>query len=83
MSGMDKRLDEKMEHEAQRRGVLEALRTLIVGTEELTDWTPEVGKCADRISYKHPVSNRVMIRHGWRVSHELRLLDANVNARNN
>jgi hypothetical protein len=83
MASMENRLFDKMEHEAQRRGVLEALRILIRGTKELTDWKPEVGKRADRISYKHPVSNRVMIGYGWSDSHELQKLIAIVNMRNN
>jgi len=82
MSGKAERLYEKMEHKAQRLGVLEGLRTLVNGTEELTDWKREVGKNADRISYKHPVSNRVMVRyHGLSSSH--RVLDADVNHVNN
>jgi len=50
---------------ARNKGVFQALKVLIEGTEELLkDWKPEVGKNADRISYKHPKSRRVMVRYG-------------------
>jgi len=49
---------------ARKKGVFQALKVLIEGTEELTDWKPEVGKNADRISYKHPKSKRVLVRYG-------------------
>jgi hypothetical protein len=49
---------------AREKGCFGALKILIEGTEELTDWKPEVGKNADRISYKHPKSNRVLVRYG-------------------
>ena len=78
MSSKDKLLDN-----AQRRGVREALQALIVGTEELTDWKREVGKNANRVSYKHPLSKRMMVRYDLDMVSDLRLLDANVNMRNN
>jgi hypothetical protein len=49
---------------AREKGFFQALKILIEGTEELTNWKPEVGKNADRISYKHPKSKRVMVRYG-------------------
>ena len=50
---------------ARKKGVFQALKILIEGTEELLqDWKPEVGKNADRISYKLPKSNHVMVRYG-------------------
>ena len=78
MSSKDKLLDN-----AQRRGVREALQALIVGTEELTDWKREVGRNANRVSYKHPLSKRMMVRYDLDMVSDLRLLDANVNMRNN
>ena len=67
---------------ARKKGVFQALKVLIEGTEELTDWKPEVGKNADRISYKHPTTNRVMVRYGG-LSSSWRALDADVSQRNN
>jgi hypothetical protein len=77
MSGKDELL-----RNAERRGVLRPLKILIRGTEELTDWKPDVGKNADRISYKHRPSNRVMVRYGG-LSSSWRVLDADVSQRNN
>lgn len=83
MSRVDKRLYEKMECNAQRRGVLEPLRTLMKGTEELTDWKPRVGKNAKSISYDHPASKRMMVRYDLGMVSDLQLLQANVNMTNN
>ena len=67
---------------ARKKGFFEALKVLIEGTEELTRWKPDVGKNADRISYKHPKSKRVMVRYGG-LSSSWRALDADVSQRNN
>jgi hypothetical protein len=83
MSSKDKGLYEKLEREAHRRGVLEALRTLMAGTKDLTDWQPQVGRKANFIRYDDPGSKRWLVRYGWRVSPDLQTLDANVNMRNN
>ncbi len=53
---------EALERKARERGCFQALKVLIEGTEELTDWKPEVRKKG--ISYKHRASNRVMLRYG-------------------
>jgi hypothetical protein len=53
---------EALLRKAQERGCFHALRVLIEGTEELTDWKPQVGK--NGISYKHRGSNRMMVRYG-------------------
>jgi hypothetical protein len=55
---------EALLRKAREKGCFVALKILIEGTEELTDWKPEVGKKADRISYKHPKSKRVLVRYG-------------------
>jgi hypothetical protein len=55
---------ESLLRKARERGCFQALKLLIEGTEELTDWKPEVGKNADRISYKAPKTKRVMVRYG-------------------
>jgi hypothetical protein len=55
---------EALLRKAREKGFFQALKILIEGTEELTDWKPEVGKNADRISYKHPKSKRALVRYG-------------------
>lgn len=74
---------DKLLYNADKRGVLEPLKVLMRGTEELSDWEREVGKNANRVSYKHPVSKRMMVRYDLDMVSDLRLLDANVNMRNN
>jgi len=55
---------EALFRKAREKGCFQPLKILIEGTEKLTNWKPEVGKNADRISYKHPKTKRVLLRYG-------------------
>ena len=66
---------------ARKKGRFQALKVLIEGTEELTDWTCRVGKDADYITYGDSCSKRRMVTYGDRG--EGRPLDADVSHLNN